>query len=44
MSDEEAADPRDHPRGKDYLGHFHVNDGKLGPGMGPSDTFPSCRH
>lgn len=25
---------------KDYLGHFHVNDGRLGPGMGPIDYQP----
>ncbi len=25
---------------KDHLGHFHVNDGKLGPGMGPIDYLP----
>ncbi len=40
MSDEERPIPEIIREAKDYLGHFHVNDGKLGPGMGPIDYLP----
>ncbi|MHB0876819.1 MAG: sugar phosphate isomerase/epimerase family protein [Anaerolineae bacterium] len=43
MSDEGRPLPDIIREAKQYLRHFHVNDGDLGPGMGPIDFHPVLR-